>query len=66
MHVHSQLSPGSSKKEAESLGSIGQHPPSNANYRLTGKEEERIENRDKYVYDFSSRPGSLAWRAGPG
>jgi hypothetical protein len=48
------------------LGSIGRHPPSNADYRLTGKEEGRRENRDKYVSHDSARPGSLAWWAGPG
>ncbi len=47
-HVHSQPSPDSHKKEAESLGCIGWHPPNNADYRLTGKEEGRRENRDKY------------------
>jgi hypothetical protein len=49
MHVCSQPSPDSHKKEAENLGSIGRHPPSNADYRLTGKEEGRRGNRDKYA-----------------
>jgi hypothetical protein len=47
MHVCSQLSLDSHKKEAESLGSIGWHLSSNADYRLTGKEEGKRENRDK-------------------
>jgi hypothetical protein len=63
MHVRSQLSPDSHKEEAESLGSIDWHPPSNADYRLTGKEEGKRENRDKYVSNDLVRPGSLAWQS---